>query len=88
MNKPKVGMLEWVVWKDAFGSSEREHEDSAESMSPAVMTNLGWVWKENDEVLKLVNGFGSTGEVDVLTILKANIISREPVTKRRGPCQN
>ena len=75
--------LEWIIWKDAVGVSDRVQLESLKTVTLAICTNIGWVEHENEELVVLANGTLSTGEVDHLVIPKSCIVERTKVGKKR-----
>jgi len=76
--------LEWIVWKDAVGDSTRTQRDAIAGITLAENINIGWVIREDDELLVLAQGQSSTGEVDHLTIPVNCITQRIQPFKSRG----
>lgn len=72
----KRSEVEFVVWKDAMGSSSRATLDALKQVSLAVNTNLGWVVSENDERIVLAHGVSDTGEIDHFVIPVNCIVER------------
>ena len=75
--------LEWVIWKDAVGVSDRQQLENLKTVTLATCTNIGWVMHETEELVVLANGMLSTGEVDHLVIPKSCIVERTKVGKKR-----
>ena len=72
-----------LIWLDAQGESTRSNYDNVKQITLAVNSNIGWIADENDERIVFAHGSSTSGELDVFTIPKVNILERIPLVKER-----
>lgn len=81
MNPFPESQLEIVQWHDAVGDSTRTHYESIDDIRLARNTNIGWVIREDDELIVLAHGKSDTGEADHLVIPVSCILDRKRVSR-------
>ena len=79
---PKVDLV-CVFWEDAVGESTRIEADAIHNLSVALNSNVGWIVAENDKVMRLCHGASTSGELDCIEILKANVIEILAIAPRK-----
>ncbi len=83
MNPFPDAQLEIVKWKDAVGDTTRTHYDEIDKLHLATNINVGWVIREDDELIVLAHGRSDTNEADHLTIPANCILERQGVSSGR-----
>lgn len=89
MNRQAASQLEFdlhdvevIIWRDAFGTSERIQEAEIPGITVATNVNIGYIIHENDDRLILANGHSTSGEIDHIVIPAENVTARYPVRLR------
>lgn len=73
-----------VFWEDAEGNSCRVDADAVHNLAVSLNSNVGWIVAENEKALRLCHGSSTAGELDCLTILKANVMEVMEIVPRRN----
>lgn len=76
--------IEWIRWYDASNQSVRKTPADLEDITPTVNINLGWVMRDDEEIVVLAHGKSKTEEHDIFVIPTCCIIERFKPFKSRG----